>query len=447
MPQLGPVLSWIEDRVAALTDVGLGYLSLDRATPSLSGGESQRVKLVRHLGSSLVDLTYVLDEPSAGLHPHDVVRIVALLRRLRDKGNTIVVVDHDPAVIAAADQVVDLGPGGGEHGGTLTYQGSVRGLRRSGTATGRALRHRPPVNAGPREPTGWVRVRDARHNNLVGLDVDVPLGVLVVLSGVAGSGKSTLATVVLPRLTPVTVVDQGAPRKSARSSVLTWLGLAQTLRSRYARLSGQPPGLFSRNGGGACSNCRGLGTVTTDLAYLEDVTATCETCEGTGYNDQALSVRVDGRTIADTRALTVSQASSTDAVPAQALRTLTDVGLSHVRLGQALSALSGGERQRLKLAATLQHPGSDLLILDEPTSGLHPDDVSGLLTVLQRAVDDGRSLLLVEHHPAVILAADWVIDLGPGAGSDGGRLLHTGPPAKLLEVEHSRTARHLQATR
>ena len=444
-PEAVPILEALTERVDALVTVGLGYLTLDRTTPTLSGGESQRVKLVKHLGSSLTDLTYVLDEPSVGLHPEDVGRLVDLLRTLRDRGNTVLVVEHDPDVIACADHVVDLGPGPGADGGTVTYQGTVAGLRRSATVTGHQLRHRPAVKTASREPTGWVKVRRARANNLRELSVDVPLGVLAVVTGVAGSGKSTLVTSVLPPLLPgVVTIDQSAPRGVRRSSVATYLGVAEPLRAHLAAVTGAPAGLFSRNSGGACPECAGKGELTTDLAYLEDVTVRCETCAGTGFSAAALAHRVDGRTIADVLALTALDAREAlaGAVPDPPLRRLHDVGLGYLTLGQSLATLSGGERQRLKLADALTDEPGTVYVVDEPTAGLHMADVGRLVGALDALVDRGNSLVVVEHDLDVVAAADWVLDLGPGAGSDGGRLVYSGPPAGLAAAD-TPTGRHL----
>jgi excinuclease UvrABC ATPase subunit len=431
-------------RLDALLDVGLGYLNLDRETPTLSGGEAQRITLVRQLGSSLTDLTYILDEPSSGLHPHDVDRLIGLLRRLRDKGNTVLVVEHDRDVIAAADHVVDLGPGAGGAGGRILYTGDVAGLVRSDTATGRALRERPVPGRSPRRPAGELRVTGASLHNLRDVDVTVPRGVLTVVSGVAGSGKSTLATEVLPRLHPeVLVVDQSPPRGSRRSTLASYLGVLDPLRAAFAEANGVPAALFSPNSAGACPVCRGRGVIETDLAFLDPVTTVCEACGGSRFSDAALRHRLDGRTIAEALALTVDEARAVLTAGRRALDRTAEVGLGYVTLGRPLTTLSGGERQRLKLAA---EPGVEggVVVLDEPTAGLHMSDVARLLQVLHRLVERGGTVVVVEHDLDVIAQADWVIELGPGPGRDGGRVVFTGTPAELVADERSITGRHLR---
>jgi excinuclease UvrABC ATPase subunit len=445
-PVAAPLVRAAANRLDALVAVGLGYLCLDRATPTLSGGEAQRLTTVRHLGSSLSDLTYVLDEPSAGLHPHDVDRLVGLLRQLRDKGNTVLVVEHDRDVVAAADHVVDMGPGAGTDGGRVVYAGDVAGLRHAGTATGRALGRRPVLTRAPRRPTGALRISGASVHNLRDVDVVIPRGVLTVVSGVAGSGKSTLATTVLPRAHPdVVVVDQSPPRGSRRSTPASYLGVLDPVRAAFAAAHGVAAALFSPNSDGACPACRGRGVIETDLAFLEPVSTVCEACGGSRFSDEALRHRLDGRTIAEVLALTVREAAEvlrgTRARPA--LDRAARYGLGHLTLDRPLTTLSGGERQRIKLAA---EPGVEngIVVLDEPTAGLHPEDVARLLGVLHGLVDRGGTVVVVEHDLDVVAQADRVIELGPGAGRDGGRVVFCGSPAELAETEDSITGEHLR---
>ncbi|TWF77650.1 excinuclease ABC A subunit [Pseudonocardia hierapolitana] len=444
LPVAAPIVRAVVHRLDALVDVGLGYLSLDRETPTLSGGEAQRITMVRQLGSSLTDLTYILDEPSAGLHPHDVDRLIGLLRRLRDKGNTVLVVEHDRDVIAAADHVVDLGPGAGTAGGRVLYTGDVAGLTRSDTATGRALRSRPVLNRSPRRPTGELRIGGASLHNLRDVDVTVPRGVLTVVSGVAGSGKSTLVTEVLPRVHPeVLVVDQSPPRGSRRSTPASYLGVLDPLRAAFARANGVPAALFSPNSAGACPVCRGRGVIETDLAFLDPVSTVCEACGGSRFSDEALRHRLHGRTIADVLALTVDEARAVLPAVRPALDRTVDVGLGHLTLDRPLTTLSGGERQRLKLAAEPAVEGG-VVVLDEPTAGLHPSDVARLLEVLHRLVERGSTVVVVEHDLDVVARADRVIELGPGPGREGGRIVFTGTPCALVAHEASITGRHLR---
>ena len=443
-PVAAPIVRAVLHRLDALVDVGLGYLDLDRETPTLSGGEAQRITMVRQLGSSLTDLTYILDEPSAGLHPHDVDRLIGLLRRLRDKGNTVLVVEHDRDVIAAADHVVDLGPGAGAAGGSVQYTGDVAGLLRSDTATGRALRGRPVINRSPRRPAGELRIAGASLHNLRDVDVTVPLGVLTVVSGVAGSGKSTLVTEVLPRFHPqALVVDQSAPRGSRRSTLASYLGILDPVRAAFARANGVSTALFSPNSAGACPVCNGRGVIETDLAFLDPVTTGCEACGGSRFSDEALCHRLDGRTIAEVLALTVDEAHGVLPAVRPALDRAAGVGLGYLTLGRPLTTLSGGERQRLKLAA---EPGVEggVVVLDEPTAGLHASDVARLLQVLHGLVERGSTVVVVEHDLDVIAQADWVIELGPGAGRDGGRIVFTGTPAELVAHDESITGRYLR---
>ncbi|MCP2165528.1 ATP-binding cassette domain-containing protein [Goodfellowiella coeruleoviolacea] len=446
-PEAGPVVDSLADRLTAFVDIGLGYLTLDRATSSLSGGESQRIKLVRHLGSSLTEMLYVFDEPSVGLHPADVERLATLLRRLRDKGNTVLVVEHDPDVVAVADHVIDLGPGAGEDGGQIVFQGSVADLAATDTRTGRALHARLPLRTEPRTPRGGLAVTGADRHNLRGVDVTVPTGVLTVITGVAGSGKSSLVGVLLEQHPGGTVIDQSAVTTNRRSNTATYTGIADTIRRRFAKANNVSPALFSANSAGACPDCGGLGVTYTDLAFLEGFTSVCGTCRGRRFTDEVLRHTLDGRSIADVLDLTVAEARSVfrDARIAPVLAVLAEVGLAYLTLGQPLNTLSGGECQRLKLATELHRsPDNALYVLDEPTTGLHPSDVGRLVEIFDRLVDAGNTVVVVEHNLDVIRRADWVIDLGPGAGHHGGRVLHSGPPAHLARNAHSLTGEHLR---
>ncbi|MEU1724524.1 excinuclease ABC subunit UvrA [Actinomadura sp. ATCC 39365] len=442
-----PVADTAAAALRRIDQIGLGYLTLDRETTTLSGGESQRLKTVRHLGSSLTGMTYVFDEPSAGLHPADVGRLNTLLQALRDKGNTVLVVEHDPDVIAVADHVIDLGPGAGLHGGTVVYQGSVEGLARSGTLTGRHLRARTPLKTAVRRPTGHLTITDAALHNLDHLTLDVPTGVLTCVTGVAGSGKSTLIGEVFTAQHPGAVtVDQGAVAVSARSSPASFIGVLDPVRRLFARATGTQPGLFSYNSTGACPACEGRGVIHTDLAFMDPVTAVCEMCGGTRYNPEALRHRLRGHTIVDVLALTAEQAAAFFTEPAirDRVTTLVDVGLGYLTLGQPTSTLSGGERQRMKLAGELTKTGA-VYVLDEPTTGLHLSDVDTLIDLLDRIVDAGNTVIVVEHHTQMVKRADWIIDLGPGGGKHGGRLMFQGTPEGLLTASGSLTAAHLAA--
>ena len=447
-PGVAPVVAAILTRLDALVEIGLGYLSLGRISSTLSGGEAQRVKLVRHLGSPLSDVTYVFDEPSAGLHPHDIHRLLRLLGRLRDAHNTVLVVEHHPDVIARADHVIDLGPGAGSDGGRVQFEGPPERLRDAPTATGRVLRARPTLNDRPRSPRGRVRIDGASRHNLrdVSVDVplDVPLGVLTVATGVAGSGKSTLFAQELPRRHPdFTVIDQRPLRGGARSTVATVLGIADPIRARFAAASGRHPSWFSANGRGACPECRGTGVIRTDLAFLDDVTVVCEACGGSRFGPVALAHTVQGRTIAEVLELTAATAHEAFAEhPAVAgpLGRLRDVGLHHLALGRSITSLSGGERQRLRLAQHLSaHGAATRLVLDEPTAGLHPLDADVLLALFDRIIDRGATVVAIEHNPRVIARADHLIDVGPGAGAHGGRVVYAGPPAGILGCAESLT--------
>jgi excinuclease UvrABC ATPase subunit len=437
----------IGDRLRQLIATGLGYLSLDRQTGTLSGGESQRVKLVRHLGSSLSGMSYIFDEPSTGLHPHDVHRLNGLLRELRDRGNTILVVEHDPDVIAIADCIVDMGPGAGRDGGEVVYAGDLAGLLASGTLTGRCLGRARTLNESPRRPTGWIPIEHASLHNLRDVSVRVPTGVLTVVSGVAGSGKSSLISGVLARqVAGVVRIDQSALRGSRRSSAATYTGLLDGVRRLFARENAESASLFSSNSAGACPVCKGLGETSLDLAFMDPIVSICEACAGRRFTDEALAFAVRGRNISDVLSLTMDDAvawfGGQEPELAAIARRVANVGLGYMTLGQPLSSLSGGERQRIKLATLLGNAGG-VYVLDEPTSGLHLSDVDRLLALLDRLVDDGSTLVVIEHDLEVIARADWVIDMGPGAGRDGGRVLYEGPPAGLAEVEGSVTGSYL----
>ena len=445
-PSVAPLLAALGDSLDAFVEMGLGYLSLDRPSGTLSGGEAQRTRMIRHLGSSLTDVTYVFDEPTIGLHAHDVERMNALLRRLRDKGNTVLVVEHDPEVIRIADQVVDMGPGAGPHGGTIVYEGTVTGLIASGTATGRHLDVRQELKPEPLVPRGSIPIRNARLHNLKDVSVDVPLGVLVAVTGVAGSGKSSLIHGCLPRTDPsVTVIDQSAIRGSRRSNPATYTGIFDPIRTAFAKANGVKPALFSANSEGACPACNGLGTIYTDLGFMATVASVCEVCEGRRFTDDVLHYRLRGRNIVEVLAMSVEEARDffTERPVRVMLDRLADVGLGYVSLGQALNTLSGGERQRLKLAIEMSG-ATEVYVLDEPTTGLHMQDVDNLIGLLDRLVEAGRTVIVIEHNLDVIARADWVIDLGPGGGHDGGRVVFEGRPAELVRADGSLTGLHLR---
>ncbi|WP_256640378.1 ATP-binding cassette domain-containing protein [Streptomyces murinus] len=448
-PSVAPLLDSLRGTLDSFVEIGLGYLSLDRPSGTLSGGEAQRVKMIRHLGSSLTDVTYVFDEPSVGLHPHDVRRMNGLLRRLRDKGNTVLVVEHKPEVIAIADHVVDLGPGAGTAGGTVCYEGDLAGLRAAGTLTGRHLDDRAALKKTVREPTGALEIRGATTHNLRDVDVDIPLGVLTVITGVAGSGKSSLVHGSIPAGEHVVSVDQAPIRGSRRSNPATYTGLLDPIRKAFAKANGVKPALFSANSEGACPNCNGAGVVYTDLAMMAGVATTCEECEGRRFEASVLRYRLGGRDISEVLAMPVAEAAEFFGAgeahtPAahRILGRLADVGLGYLTLGQPLTTLSGGERQRLKLATHMADKGG-IYVLDEPTTGLHLADVDQLLALLDRLVDSGKSVIVVEHHQAVMAHADWIIDLGPGAGHDGGRIVFEGTPADLVATRSTLTGEHL----
>lgn len=444
-PSVGPLIGNLRDTLNGLVEIGLGYLSMDRESGTLSGGEAQRVKMVRHLGSSLSDLTYVFDEPTAGLHPHDIAKLNDLLLRLRDKGNTVLVVEHKPEVIQIADHVADLGPGAGPAGGKVCYTGDVAGLRASGTLTGRHLDHRATLRENVRTPKGQLSIKDAGLHNLKSVNVDIPLGVLTVVTGVAGSGKSSLIHGYLPAFDGVTVVDQSAIRGSRRSNPATYTGLLDSIRTAFAKANGVKAALFSANSEGACPNCNGIGLVFTDLAMMAGVATVCERCEGRRYTTEVLSYKLRGKDISQVLGMAVTEAREffPSGQARAILNRLNDVGLGYLSLGQPLTTLSGGERQRLKLAIHMAEKATTY-VLDEPTSGLHLADVDQLLGLLDRLVDAGNTVVVIEHHQAVMAHADWLIDLGPGAGHDGGEVVFTGTPANLVEEGKSLTAQHLR---
>lgn len=453
-PTVAPLLTGLGHTLDAFVDIGLGYLSLDRTSGTLSGGEAQRTKMIRHLGSSLTDVTYVFDEPTIGLHPHDIRRMNDLLLQLRDKGNTVLVVEHKPETIEIADHVVDLGPGAGAGGGTICFEGTVEELRSSDTATGHHLDHRATLNADPRTPTGMLEIRGATTNNLRNVDVDIPLGVLCVITGVAGSGKSSLIHGSMPDRVGdaeqgVVTVDQDPIRGSRRSNPATYTGLLDPIRKAFAKANNVKPALFSANSEGACPNCKGAGVIFTELGFMDTVATLCEECGGKRFEASVLEYHFGGRDISEVLAMSVAEAEQffgtgdarTPAAHTILVR-LADVGLGYVSLGQPLPTLSGGERQRLKLATHMADDGG-LYVLDEPTTGLHLADVDHLLSLLDQLVDSGRSVIVIEHHQAVMAHADWIIDLGPGAGHDGGEVVFEGTPADLVAARSTLTGRHL----
>ncbi|MFI6108040.1 ATP-binding cassette domain-containing protein [Streptomyces sp. NPDC051310] len=450
-PSVAPLLTALQHTLDSFTEIGLGYLSLDRPAGSLSGGEAQRVKMIRHLGSSLTDVTYVFDEPTIGLHPHDIQRMNDLLLRLRDKGNTVLVVEHKPETIAIADHVVDLGPGAGTEGGTVCFEGTVEGLRASDTVTGRHLDDRAGLKETVRKATGALEIRGATANNLQNVDVDIPLGVLCVVTGVAGSGKSSLIHGSIPGSEGVISVDQSPIRGSRRSNPATYTGLLDPIRKAFAKANGVKPALFSANSEGACPTCNGAGVLYVDLGVMAGVDTPCEDCEGRRFQASVLEYHLGGRDISEVLAMPVTEAeeffrTGEAHLPAahKILQRMADVGLGYLTLGQPLTTLSGGERQRLKLATHMGDKGG-VYVLDEPTTGLHLADVEQLLGLLDRLVDSGKSVIVIEHHQAVMAHADWIIDLGPGAGHDGGRIVFEGTPADLVAARSTLTGEHLAA--
>jgi excinuclease ABC A subunit len=450
-PSVAPLVSGLQHLLDSFVEIGLGYLSLDRPSGTLSGGEAQRTKMIRHLGSALTDVTYVFDEPTIGLHPHDIQQMNDLLLRLRDKGNTVLVVEHKPESIAIADHVVDLGPGAGTAGGTICFEGTVEGLRRSGTTTGHHLDDRTTLKEAVRSPAGALAVRGASLHNLQDVDVDIPLGVLCVMTGVAGSGKSSLIHGSVAGRDGVVVIDQGAIRGSRRSNPATYTGLLEPIRKAFAKANGVKPALFSANSEGACPTCNGAGVIYTDLGVMATVESTCEECEGRRFQAAVLEYTLGGRNIAEVLAMPVTEAeeffgAGEARTPAahKILDRLAGVGLGYLSLGQPLTTLSGGERQRLKLANQMAEKG-DVYVLDEPTTGLHLADIEQLLGLLDGLVDSGKSIIVIEHHQAVMAHADWIIDLGPGAGHDGGRIVFEGTPADLVAARSTLTGEHLAA--
>ncbi|BCN44179.1 ATP-binding cassette domain-containing protein [Prescottella equi] len=448
-PSMAPLLKSLGETLDSFVEIGLGYLSLDRPAGTLSGGEAQRTKLIRHLGSSLTDVTYVFDEPTIGLHPHDIARMNDLLLQLRDKGNTVLVVEHKPEAIAIADHVVDLGPRAGTEGGEIVFEGSVDELRTSGTLTGKHLDDRASAKTSVRTASGALEVRGADTHNLRDVDVDIPLGVLTVVTGVAGSGKSSLIGGSVVGRDGVVSIDQGAIKGSRRSNPATYTGLLEPIRKAFAKANGVKPGLFSANSEGACPNCNGAGVVYSDLAMMAGVSTPCEVCEGKRFQAEVLDYKFGGKDINEVLTMSVAQAEeffgAGDAkLPAahKILARLVDVGLGYIKIGQPLTTLSGGERQRLKLATHMGEKG-DVYILDEPTTGLHLADVENLLGLLDRLVDSGKTVIVIEHHQAVMAHADWIIDLGPGAGHDGGRIVFEGTPADLIADRSTLTGKHL----
>jgi excinuclease UvrABC ATPase subunit len=447
-PVAEPVVQTLIERLGHLVDIGLDYLSLDRETDTLSGGESQRVKTVKHLTSSLIDVMYILDEPSIGLHPRDVHRLTELLQRLRDKGNTVLVVEHDPDVMRVADHVIDMGPRAGTAGGEIVFEGSFADLRHADTLTGRFLDRSLPLKADVRTPSGWMPIRDARENNLKGVDVDIPTGVLTLITGVAGSGKSSLIEgVFLPAHPETIVIDQSAVGTTTRSNPATYTGVMDDIRKAFAAANKVDAGLFSFNSKGACENCNGAGVIYTELSFLGGVKTPCEVCEGRRFKDEVLAYTLDGRNVSEVLALTVAQALESFHQPeiVRKLQAMSDVGLDYLTLGQPLSTLSGGECQRIKMASELHRKGN-VYVLDEPTTGLHMSDTSHLLEMLNRLVDAGNSVIVIEHNLDVIRNADWIIDLGPEGGSRGGRIIFTGTPHGLLDAEDSLTGEYLRRT-
>jgi excinuclease UvrABC ATPase subunit len=450
-PAVAPLLTTLRHTLDSFVEIGLGYLSLDRPSGTLSGGEAQRTKMIGHLGSSLTDVTYVFDEPTIGLHPHDIERMNGLLIRLRDKGNTVLVVEHKPETIAIADHVVDLGPGAGSAGGEVVFEGTIDGLRGSDTLTGRHLNDRASLKSSVRKPAGVMKVRGARTHNLKNVNVDIPLGVLVVVTGVAGSGKSSLIHGSVSGQDGVVSIDQTAIRGSRRSNPATYTGLLDPIRAAFAKANGVKPALFSANSEGACPTCNGAGVIYTDLAMMAGVTTICEDCEGKRFHASVLNYRLGKLNIAEVLDLSVEDAvgffgagkASTPAAHA-ILQRMADVGLGYLRLGQPLTTLSGGERQRLKLATHMGEEGG-VYVLDEPTTGLHLADLEQLLGLLDRLVDSGKSVIVIEHHQSVMAHADWIIDLGPGAGHDGGRIVFEGTPADLVAAKSTLTGEHLAA--
>jgi len=446
-PRAGAIIQALAERLQAVVDIGLEYLSLNRETDTLSGGESQRVRMVKHLGSSLVDVTYIFDEPSVGLHPRDVHRLNELLGKLRDKGNTVIVVEHDPAVIKAADHIVDVGPGAGRAGGTIVFEGAYERLLESGTLTGRHLTQTLPIKKVVRKTTSHLRIKNARANNLKNISVDIPTGVLTAVTGVAGSGKSSLIHQAFLAQHPVAIViDQSAVGTSTRSNPATYTGVMDDLRKAFASANKVDAGLFSFNSKGACEACNGSGVVYTDLSFLDSFKSPCEVCQGRRFKDDVLGYKLDGKSISDVLAMTVAQAVELFQKRKEIVRKLQamhDVGLAYLTLGQPLSTLSGGECQRIKLASELHKDGS-VYVMDEPTTGLHMSDIAHLLAIIDRLVDEGNTVIVIEHNLDVIRSADWIIDLGPEGGSKGGEVVFEGTPSELAKAKRSLTGQYLR---
>ncbi|MDC9622019.1 excinuclease ABC subunit UvrA [Xenorhabdus sp. XENO-7] len=445
--EVTPLIDALKDRLTSMDSVGLGYLSLNRSTTTLSGGESQRLKMVRHLGSSLIGMTYIIDEPSSGLHPADITKLNILIKQLRDKGNTILMVEHDPDMINIADHIIDLGPGAGENGGTITYQGDLKGLRASNTLTGKFLSQAARLNLKPKLPIRDIRVENATLHNLKGISLDIPMGIMVAVSGVAGSGKSSLIMgEVIPKCANAVVIDQKPIHTSKRSHIASWSGVFNTIRERFADTNKVSQSWFSPNAKGACLECNGLGIIETDLAFMDSVSLPCEACHGQKYNDQALKYRYKSKTIIDVMNMSIFQAveffKDDDRIQ-PTLSHIQEVGLGYMRLGESLDHLSGGECQRLKLASYLNNKG-DVYVFDEPTTGLHPSDVILLITLFRRLVEQGNSVIIIEHNIEVIAEADWIIDLGLGAGTDGGQLMFSGTPQSMINNCNSLTAEYLR---
>ena len=445
-PVAATIISELMNRLQHMVSIGLDYLSLNRETATLSGGESQRIKMVRQLGSSLTELTYILDEPSIGLHPHDISKINDLMKLLRDKGNTVLIVEHDPDMIKIADHVIDMGPGAGIHGGTIVYQGDVQGLKTSGTLTGKSLLHKPELKSEIRTPKGWLSIRNAALHNLKNISVEIPRGVMTVVTGVAGSGKSTLINQVLPQFYPETVfIDQKGIQASKRSNIATFTGIFDSIRKLFAESNGVSASLFSFNSQGACPVCKGLGIIYTDLAFMDTIVTVCEECSGKRYTDDVLRYKLRGKSISDVLSMTVSEALDffQEREIVTVLKRLSDVGITYISLGQPLNTLSGGELQRIKLASELQNRGQ-IYVLDEPSTGLHMADIKRLTDVMDRLVEGNSTLIVIEHNLDIICKADWIIDLGPYAGQNGGKIVFTGLPEDLIQCRNSQTGKYLK---
>lgn len=445
-PVAATIVSELVNRIQHMVSIGLGYLSLSRETSTLSGGESQRIKMVSQLGSSLTDLTYIFDEPSIGLHPHDISKINELMRLLRDKGNTVLIVEHDPDMIKIADHIIDMGPGAGIHGGEVIYQGNLDGLKTAGTITGKYLSYCPELKPDTRTPKDWLSIKNATMHNLKNLSVDIPKGVMTVVTGVAGSGKSTLINGVLPRLYPETVfIDPKGIQASKRSNIATFTGIFDIIRKLFAKRNGVSASLFSFNSQGACPVCKGLGATYTDLAFMDTIVTVCEECHGNRYTDEVLAYQLRGKNIAAVLKMTVTEALEffEEKQIVTVLKRLSDVGITYVSLGQPLSTLSGGELQRIKLASELEN-GGQIYVLDEPSTGLHMADINQLIRVMNRLVERNSTLIVIEHNLDIICQADWIIDIGPYAGQNGGKIMFTGLPKDLINCPDSLTGKHLK---